>query len=79
MKANFRSCSTWRMRYRQFLLLIDLRIGVGDSKVVLLAWFLANWLLRSEMLALMTSVNGLGCFSRGVWGTRCRSLRHINP
>jgi hypothetical protein len=39
---------------------------------------LDNWLLRSEMLAVMTSVNGLGCFSRGTQGTRCGSLRHIN-
>jgi hypothetical protein len=34
---------------------------------------------RFEMLAVTTSVDGLGCFSRGLLGTRCGSLQHTNP
>jgi hypothetical protein len=37
---------------------------------------LASWF---EMLAVTTLVNGLGCFSRGMLGTRCGSLWHTNP
>jgi hypothetical protein len=78
-KMFSRSCSVQRMQYVWFLLLINLRIGEGDSKVILSAWLLANWHQRFEMLEVMTSVDGLGCFFRSMLGTRCGSLQHINP
>jgi hypothetical protein len=58
MKPNFWSCSAQRMRYGQFLLLIDLRIGVGDSKVVLSAWFFGQ---------LASKVRDVGSDDLGQW------------